>query len=31
MSNIIEYKNYISSVEYSHEDKCFFWKVRDDR
>ncbi len=27
MSNIIEYKNYIGSVEYSHEDKCFFGKL----
>lgn len=27
MSNIIEYKNYIGSVEYSSEDKCFFGKL----
>lgn len=27
MSNTIEYKNYIGSVEYSDEDKCFFGKV----
>jgi len=27
MSNIIEYKNYIGSVEYSNEDKCFFGKL----
>ncbi len=30
MSNTIEHKDYISSVEYSNEDKCFFWQVRDD-
>ena len=27
MSNVIEYKNYIGSVEYSNEDKCFFGKL----
>ncbi|EEZ79663.1 type II toxin-antitoxin system HicB family antitoxin [uncultured Candidatus Thioglobus sp.] len=27
MSNIIEYKDYIGSVEYSNEDKCFFGKL----
>jgi len=27
MSNTIEYKDYIGSVEYSHEDKCFFGKM----
>ncbi len=27
MSNTIEYKNYIGSVEYSSEDRCFFGKV----
>ncbi len=27
MSNTIEYKDYIGSVEYSHEDKCFFGKI----
>lgn len=27
MSNTIEYKGYIGSVEYSNEDKCFFGKV----
>ncbi len=27
MSNTIEYKNYIGSVEYSNEDKCFFGKL----
>ena len=27
MSNVIEYKDYIGSVEYSSEDKCFFGKL----
>ena len=27
MSSVIEYKDYIGSVEYSHEDKCFFGKL----
>ncbi len=27
MSNTIEYKDYIGSVEYSSEDKCFFGKI----
>ena len=27
MSNLIEYKNYTGSVEYSNEDKCFFGKI----
>ncbi|NYT28014.1 MAG: type II toxin-antitoxin system HicB family antitoxin [Candidatus Thiodubiliella endoseptemdiera] len=27
MSNTIEHKGYISSVEYSNEDKCFFGKL----
>ena len=27
MNNTIEYKNYIGSVEYSSEDRCFFGKV----
>ncbi|NYT28693.1 MAG: toxin-antitoxin system HicB family antitoxin [Candidatus Thiodubiliella endoseptemdiera] len=27
MSNTIEHKDYISSVEYSNEDKCFFGKL----
>jgi len=27
MSSTIEYKDYIGSVEYSHEDRCFFGKI----
>ncbi|MEA1920206.1 MAG: type II toxin-antitoxin system HicB family antitoxin [Campylobacterota bacterium] len=27
MASTIEYKNYIGSVEYSSEDKCFFGKL----
>ena len=27
MGNTIEYKDYIGSVEYSSEDKCFFGKI----
>ena len=27
MSSTIEYKDYIGSVEYSNEDKCFFGKI----
>lgn len=27
MSNTIEYKGYIGSIEYSSEDKCFFGKL----
>lgn len=27
MSNTIEHKGYIGSVEYSNEDKCFFGKL----
>lgn len=27
MSNTIEYKDYIGSVEYSSEDRCFFGKI----
>ena len=27
MSSTIEYKDYIGSVEYSSEDKCFFGKI----
>jgi len=27
LSNTITYKNYIGTVEYSSEDKCFFGKV----
>ena len=27
MANTIEYKGYLGSVEYSHEDKCFFGKL----
>lgn len=27
MANTIEYKGYIGSIEYSHEDKCFFGKL----
>jgi predicted HicB family RNase H-like nuclease len=27
MSNTIEYKNYIGSVNYSNTDKCFFGKI----
>ncbi|MEA2019168.1 MAG: type II toxin-antitoxin system HicB family antitoxin [Campylobacterota bacterium] len=27
MSNTIEYKDYIGSVEYSNEDRCFFGKI----
>jgi len=27
MSNTMEYKDYIGSVEYSHEDRCFFGKL----
>ena len=27
MSNTIEYKSYIGSIEYSSEDKCFFGKL----
>ena len=27
MSNTVEYKGYIGSIEYSSEDKCFFGKV----
>jgi len=27
MNNIIEYKDYIGSVEYSSEDRCFYGKI----
>ena len=27
MASTIEYKDYIGSVEYSHEDRCFFGKI----
>ena len=27
MSNTMEYKNYVGSVEFSEEDACFFGKV----
>ena len=27
MANIIEYKGYIGSIEYSPEDKCFYGKL----
>ena len=27
MSNTMEYKNYVGSVEFSEEDSCFFGKV----
>ena len=27
MSNTIEYKDYIGSVEYSSDDRCFFGKI----
>ncbi len=27
MSSTIEYKDYMGSVEYSHEDRCFFGKL----
>jgi predicted HicB family RNase H-like nuclease len=27
MANLIEYKGYISSLEYSSDDKCFFGKL----
>ncbi len=27
MSSVIEYNDYIGSVEYSHEDRCFFGKI----
>ena len=27
MSSTIEYKEYIGSVEYSHDDRCFFGKI----
>ncbi len=27
MANIIEYKGYLGSIEYSPEDKCFFGKL----
>ena len=27
MSNTIEYKDYLGTVEYSNEDKCFFGKI----
>ena len=27
MASTIEYKYYIGSVEYSHEDRCFFGKI----
>jgi len=27
MSNIMEYKDYITKIEYSNEDKCFFGKL----
>jgi len=28
MLNNFTYKNYTGSVEYSHEDKCFFGKIK---
>lgn len=27
MASMIEYKDYLGSVEYSHEDRCFFGKI----
>ena len=27
MANVLTYKDYIGSVEYSHEDRCFFGKI----
>jgi len=27
MNNTIEYKEFIGSVEYSHDDRCFFGKI----
>ncbi len=27
MSNILTYKEYTGSVEYSHDDRCFFGKI----
>jgi hypothetical protein len=31
MANIIEYNGYIGTIEYSQEDKCFFWENRYDK
>lgn len=27
MANVLTYENYTGSVEYSHEDRCFFGKI----
>ena len=27
MANVLTYKNYIGSVAYAHEDRCFFGKI----